>query len=384
MPLLIKLRLNSLFSLHLPFLLVLLLSACGGGSGIGKHMSSDIGRGMSALKTVTFSAVGSYKTALHYYESGDIMLARSAAIRTDAKRPDYPDAQKLLKEKIEPARLQLLRHYRRMAEKEEQRGALYRAKEFYLKTATVWIGDDSMLQQAARIDLILRQKRIDQLSEQRRKEDAQLLDALNRYSPPRGLDPKDQPMAREEERIQDLVLTRGRNAWRAAKRELHEGHPEIAYVEAESYLRLRPGSHNGPLLMREVKEALPKGLRIPQESRQQRSKASASPQQVTADQINQLMQQDKWIQAYSYALIYRREGGDEADALLQSINKTLKKQAEVAFRAGQMAFQSEQLDKAVEEWGKAAELQPDNRDYTDSLRRAQELQERFRILQSNG
>ena len=358
-------------------MLALLLSACGTSSDMGKHMRS----GMSALKTASFGVVGSYKAALHYYERGDIMLARSAAIRTDAKRPDYPDAQKLLKQKIEPARLQLLRHYRRMAEQEEKRGAFYRAKEFYLKTAAVWVGDDLMLREAERIDLILRQKRLNQLTEQRRKEDDQLLDALNRYDPPKGLDPKDQPIARELERMQDFVMTRGRNAWRAAKRELHEDHPEIAYVEAESYLRLRPGSRNGPLLMQEVKDALPKGLRIPRESRQQRSKASAAPQHVTADQINQLMQQEKWLQAYEYAMIYRRAGGDEADNLLQTINKILKKQAEAAFRTGQAAFQAEQLDKAVEQWSLAAKLQPDNRDYADSLHRAQELQERFRILQ---
>ena len=354
-------------------LLVLLLSACGAGSGISKRVDG--------LKSVTFNVVGSYKAALNYYERGDIMLARSAAIRTDAKRPDYPDAQKLLRKNIEPARLRLLRHYKRMAEREEQRGALYRAKEFYLKTAAVWVGDDVMLREVARVDLILRQRRLNQLAEQRRKEDNQLLDALNRYDPPKGLDPKDQPIARELERMQDFVMTRGRNAWRAAKRELHEGHPEIAYVEAESYLRLRPGARNGPLLMQEVKEALPKGLRIPRESRRQRSKPSTAPQHVTTDQINQLMQQEHWIRAYEYAMIYRREGGDEADKLLQTINKTLKKQAEMAFRAGQAAFQAEQLDKAVEQWGLAAELQPDNRDYTDSLRRAQELQERFKILQ---
>jgi len=353
--------------LLLPVLLVLLLPACGS----------------SGIRTPYISAIGGYKTALHYYERGEVMLARRAAVKTDPSRPDYPQSQKLLKEKIDPARLRLLRHYRKAAEKAEQQGVLYRAKELYLKTASVWIGDDRMLKQAARIDLILRQKRLDQLAKQRRKEDAQLLDALNRYSPPKGLDPKDQPIAREEERIQDLVLTRGRNAWRAAKREVHEGHPEIAYVEAESYLRLRPGSRNGPLLMQEVKEALPKGLRIPRERRQSPAVAAA-PQHATAEQITQLMQQGKWIQAHAYAMIYRREGGDEADKLLQSINKTLKKQAEVAFRAGQLAFQGEQLDKAVKEWGRAAELQPDNRDYTDSLRRAQELQERFRILQGRG
>jgi len=350
----------------LPIMLALLLPACGGGS---------------SLKAPTFKVVGSYASALHYYESGEIMLARSAALRTNDSRPDYQQAQALFREKIEPARLRLLRHYRKAAEKAEQQGVLYRAKDLYLKTASVWIGDDKMLQEAARIDLILRQRRLNQVIVQRRKEDVQLLDTLNRYGVPRGLDPKDPPIVRELNRAEVLVETRGRNAWRAAKRELREGHPEIAYVEAESYLRLRPGSRTGPLLMQEVKDALPKGLRIPVESRRE-SGVAAMPQHITVDQIGQLMQQDKWLQAYKYAMIYRRNGGDEADDLLQSINKTLKKQAEAAFRAGQLAFQSEQLDKAVEEWGRASELQPDNRDYSDSLRRAQELQERFKILQS--
>ena len=348
-------------------LLAMLLSACGG----------------SNFKAPTFSAVGSYKTALHYYEKGEIMLARSAAFRTNASRPDYPQTKKLLRQKIEPARLRLLRHYRKAAERAEAQGVLHQAKELYLKTASVWIGDDKMLREAARIDLIMRQRRLDQLIVQRRKEDAQLLDTLNRYSIPKGLHPRDAPMVRELTRAEELVQTRGRNAWRAAKRELYEDHPEIAYVEAESNLRLRPGSRSGPLLMNEVKAALPKGLRIPRESRKGYA-STAAPKHATAEQVTQLMQQGKWLQAYEYAMIYRRQGGDEADKLLQDINKTLKKQAEAAFRSGQLAFQGEQLDKAVEEWTRAAELQPDNRDYTDSLRRAQELQERFRILQSKG
>jgi len=348
----------------LPLLLAMLLSACGG----------------TNFKAPTFSAVGSYKSALHYYEKGEIMLARSAALRTKTSRPDYPQAKKLLRQKIEPARLRLLRHYRRAAEKAERQGKLYLAKDLYLKTASVWIGDDKMLREAARIDLIMRQRRLDQLIGQRRKEDAQLLDTLNRYTVPKGLHPRDAPIIRERTRAEDLVQTRGRNAWRAAKRELHEDHPEIAYIEAESNLRLRPGSRSGPLLMDEVKAALPKGLRIPRERRRSHGSRTA-PQHATAEQVMQLMQQGKWLQANEYALIYRREGGDEADKLLQNINKELKKQAEAAFRSGQLAFQAEHLDKAVKEWTRAAELQPDNRDYADSLRRAQELQERFRILQ---
>ncbi|MDQ6986553.1 MAG: hypothetical protein Q9M25_01970 [Mariprofundaceae bacterium] len=349
--------------LALLVLVLLLIPACG-----------------AKIKTPAFLVAGSYESALRYFNNGEIMKARSSALRTDASRPDYQQAQTLLKKKIEPARLRLLRHYRRAAQKAEKRGVLYRAKELYLKTASLWLGDNLMQKNVARIDLIIRQRRINHLIVQRRKEDKQLLDALNRYNPPKGLNPKDKSYARERERLQNRLLARGRNAWRAAKRELREDHAEVAYVEAESYMRLRPGSRRAPLLMQQVREALPKKLRIPRRDKR-RSSPSIVPKSASAGDIKQLMQQQKWRQAYEYATIYRREGGENADALLQTINKVLKKQAEAAFKAGQLAFRNERLDKAVEYWKIAAELQPDNRDYNDSLRRARELQERFRILQ---
>ena len=363
---------DSSFRLFLPLLLITLLSSCASGS-----IKS------SAMKII--SAVSSYKSALHYYEAGDIMLARRAAMRTDASRPDYQQAQDLLKKKIEPARRRLLRHYRLAAVKAERRGTLYIAKQNYLKAAELSIGGTRMQRNADRVDLVLRQKRIDRLSKQRRKEDDQLLDTLRRYSPPSGLNPRDKPFIRELDRAQDLVLARGRTAWNAAKRELREGHPEVAYVEAESYMHLRPGSRRGPLLMQEVKEALPKGLRLPNKARSGRGRTSEAPTKtVNAEQIRKLMQEGKWLEARDYAMLYRRDGGDDAEVLLRDIDKNLKKQAEAAFRVGQVAFQNEQLDKAVKAWSRATELQPDNRDYSDSLRRASELQESFRILQGKG
>ncbi|MDQ6965523.1 MAG: hypothetical protein Q9M23_01200 [Mariprofundaceae bacterium] len=366
-----SLRLRILLPILLAPILAFGLSSCGG-------------KGLSHIKAQAMSAVSSYKSARYYYESGDIMLARRAALRTDEKRPDYALAQQLLKDKIEPARLKLMRHYRREAIRAEKRGRLYLAKEFYIKTAAVWVGDDKMRKEVERIDLILRQKRLNHLSEVRRKEDAQLLANINRYNPPRGLDPEDPTYIRELDRAQDMVLTRGRNAWNAAKRELHEGHPEVAYIETESYQRLRPGSRRGELLMQDVREAMPKGLRAPNATRSARAARktqSTRPESITAEHIQALINQGEWIEAHDKVIIYRRNGGDDADALMQSLDKTMKKMAEAAFMEGQQAFQSEQLDKAVAAWSKAAHLQPDNQDYTDSLRRATELQERFRILQ---
>jgi tetratricopeptide (TPR) repeat protein len=363
------------YRLLLPILLALLLTACASG-----------GMKSSAMKMFV-SAISGYKLALHYYESGDIMLARTAAVNTPPSRPDYQQTQALLKKKIEPARLRLLHHYRLAAEKAEKQGVMYIALEDYRKAADLSVNDDRMQKDAERIDLVVRQRRLDQLSRQRRMEDEQLLDTLERYTPPNGLDPKDGPFERELERAQDRVLARGRNAWNAAKRELHEGNPEVAYVEAESYQRLRPGSDRGTMLMQEVREALPKSLHIPPmpgllNHRNGKTSGMGQPVNVTSEQIHHLMDGGKWIQAREYAIIYRRNGGDDADALLEIIDKALKKQAELAFRRGQVAFQNEQLDKAVEAWSQAVELQPENSDYADSLRRAQELQESFRVLQS--
>lgn len=373
----LRTSLDAPYRLLLPILLALILPACASG-----------GMKSSAME-VFVSAISGYKLALHYYESGDIMLARTAAINTPSTRPDYQQARALLRKKIEPARLRLLRHYRLSAIRAERRGVLYIALEGYRKAAELSVNDHRMQKNAERIDLVLRQKRLDRLIKQRRLEDEQLLDTLERYTPPRGLNPKDKPFERELERAQDRVLAGGRNAWNAAKRELHEGNPEVAYVEAESYQRLRPGSRRGTMLMQEVREAMPKGLHIPSMPRSLSHRTGtaagrAQPTNVTSEKIHTLMDGGKWIQARDYAIIYRRNGGDDADSLLQTIDKTLKKQAEAAFRRGQVAFQSEQLDKAVAAWSKAVELQPDNNDYVDSLRRAQELQESFRVLQSKG
>jgi len=363
-----------LLPLLLAALLPVVLTACGGAS-------------LSSIQEQAMSAVSSYKSALYYYEKGDVMLARRAALRTDKNRPDYDKTRQLLREKIEPARLKLLRHFRSAAIRAERQGKLYLAKNLYQKTADVWIGDDKMKKEVERIDLILRQKRLNDLAAERRREDAQLLETQNRYDPPRGLDPNDAPYARELERAQDRIQARARAAWNAAKRELHENHPEVAYVEAESYQRLRPGSRRGKLLMQDVMEAMPGSLKIPGErGGRNRSPAStdrAAGKKVSAEEIRQLMAAGKWIEAHESAMIFRRNGGDEADDLLQSIDKARKKQAEAAFRRGQLAFQNEQLDKAVEAWSQAVLLQPENRDYNDSLRRATELQERFRILQSS-
>ncbi len=362
------------YRLLLPVLLLLILPACAG-NGIKT----------SAIKMFA-SAVSGYKLALHYYQSGDIMLARTAAINTPPSRLDYPETHALFKNKIEPARLRLLKHYRLAAVRDERRGALYLAVENYRKAAEFSLNDKRLLKDAARVDLVMRQRRLNQLSKERRLEDRQLLRTLDHYNPPRGLNPRDKPFRRELERAQDRVLARGRNAWNAAKRELHEGHPEVAYVEAESYQRLRPDSRRGAMLMQEVRQALPKGLHIPsmRGAIHHKGRATAQRAPVTSKEIGLLMQQGKWIQAREYAIIYRRNGGDDADALLHVINKIMKKQAEAAFRKGQAAFKNEQLDKAVKAWSQAVELQPDNKDYADSLRRARELQESFRILQNKG
>jgi len=326
--------------------------------------------------------LSSYEAALRAYQSGDIMKAREIVLRMDRSRPDYADARKLLDRKIEPARKRLLRHYTAAARRAEQAGQWYRARDLYAQAASFSTRPKALRDRVRRMDLRMRQIRLDRLIAIRRQDDAHLLSLLDRFEVPKGLSPRDEPFQRAREAIEDRILDRARAAWLAAKRELREGYPEVAYVEAESFRRLRPDAGRGKSLMAEVRKALPKGLKIPpiKISGQKPVRNVRPPKTVTAKAIKQLMRKGDWLQARRYALIYRREEGKGADRYLAVIEKKMKEEAAQAFKAGRIAFRLEKLDKAVEHWKRAVALQPHNAEYVQSLQRALQLQERLRIL----
>jgi len=275
----------------------------------------------------------------------------------------------------------LLRHYAAAARRAEQAGQWYRAKALYAQAAGFSTRPGKLREKARAMDVRMRQIRMDRLIAIRRKDDARLLALLDRFDVPKGLSPKDAPFRRAREAAEDRVLARARAAWLAAKRELREGYPEVAYVEAESFRRLRPDAEQGKRLLRDIRKALPRGVRIPPvRTTRQPVHRVKPPLTVTAKDIQALIRRGDWIKARRYALIYRREGGKGAERYLAVIEKRMKTEAAQAFKAGSIAFRLEKLDKAVEHWKRAVALAPRNDEYVQSLNRALQLQERLRIL----
>jgi len=355
-------------------LIVLLLSGCGG------LLTKEGGT------TTKLSFLNTYEAALGDYKQGRIMTARSRILAMDKKREDYSQAVKLLKRKVEPARLRLLRHYNTNAKRAERSGRWSKAMELYQQAADHSTKPASLSKKRDLMEIKMRQARMDSLLAQRRSEDSALLAWPEAYEPPRGVPAKDGIFSRSREHAQDMIEDRGNLAYREARRYIKE-QPEIAYIEAESYLRLIPDSDRGKRLMAEVKSSIPKGLRIASvkvtsSKRGKLSKRLKLPVSVTLEQVKALIAKAEWIKARKFALVYRREGGKDAERLLKQIRTSTEKQAASLFSRGRLEFRKENLNAAVRYWEKAAELVPENGEYEDALRRARQLQERLQVLKS--
>jgi len=335
-----------------------------------------------SLKTQTTGFLYGYKSVLRDYKAGRIMEARNTVLHMDKSRPDYADARALLRKRIEPARLRLLRHYVGAANRAEKAGTWFRAKALYDQAASFSISNAALLKKAHGMDLRMRQIRMNKLIIQRRKEDALLLNSANQYDAPKGLSPNDEVFFRQRQRLGNRLRYRARSAYLAAKRAMREGFPEVAYVEIESFRRLRPDAVNGKILMKEIRKTLPGNLRIPPIDQPIAKTPPPASKHATAKVLQKLMNKGEWLKARRYAIVYRRKDGKGANRFLRTIKKNLDRKAAAAFKAGRIAFRLERLDQAVEHWRRAVELRPDNTEYTHSLNRALQLQERLRILRS--
>jgi len=335
------------------------------------------------VKTQALGFLYGYDSALRDYKAGRIMEARNTVLHMDKSRPDYADARTLLKKKINPARLHLLKHYVHAAKHAEKAGTWFRAKALYEQAASFSISNAALLKKARLLDLRMRQIRIDRLITRRRKTDSQLLNSLNQLHAPKGLSPEDEPFSRQRQRLENQMMYRARRAWLAARRELREGYPEVAYIEIESFRRLRPDVNKGKTLMPDIRKALPKGLIIPSAGHFVHIMKDAIEEKiVTADAVRALIGRGEWLKAKRYAIAYQHKGGEHADRFLKTIEKNMDEKAAAAFKAGRVAFRMEHLDKAVGYWRQAAALRPGNAEYRRSLNRTLQLQERLRILRS--
>lgn len=351
------------------------------------------GNGVKIFKASSFGFLNNYDMALKDFEAGKVMEARARVLAIDPKREDYKQAQKLLKNKIDPSRLRLLRYYKAKGQKAEAAKAWGKATDLYLQAAEFSLKPSIFIGYSKAMDMKMRQARLDDLLEKRRLEDAVWLKWLDAYEPPQGIKPKDVAYTRMREYMQDSMEERAQHMYREAKRYLRKDMAGVAYIEIESYLRLMPDSELGGNLMEQVRLEMPKGLVIakpkskkPEPStkkvRQSVSRKSAVPNKASKKNVQTLLAKGDWLAAKQAVLVYRRHGGEGADKFLERIEIGMERKAVALFAQGSQAFRQEHIDQAVKLWDEAVSLRPENTEYVNALRRAMQLQERLHLLRS--
>lgn len=338
----------------------------------------------------TFNILDPYAVIQHDFKRGRIMRARARALIMEKSNPDYDKVQKLLNNKIEPARRRVFVHFLRTAKRLEQNKLWFDAMWAYDQAMAVTIKPEVMKQKRDEMEQQLRQLRFESLLTTRRKEDSDLFVYASAYDAPKGISPTDEIYTAMRERYQDQLEERERDAFRAARRYLRKKQPEIAYIEIESFLRLHPDSIKGGKMLEAIQREMPDFIKIPPLSTGTTTAATTpviikrtnAKQQVTAGQIRDALKTGNLIEARQLAHIYQRNGGKGADALVDESEKLARETAAKKFTAGSRAFRNEQLDKAIGFWREAAALAPDEAEYAESLRRGLQLQERLKLLQS--
>jgi len=319
------------------------------------------------------------------FEHGRIMRARARVLAMGSEHQDYVKAHQFLEQTIEPARRRVFVHYLRAAKKHEQQKNWSAAMWAYDHAKAVTIKPARMETKRGVMELNMRQLRFDKFLEQRRKEDARLLNDASMYAAPTGVDPNDEVYARLRKQYDDGLDNRARLAFREAKRFLRKKLPEIAYVEIESYMRLQPGTAQGRKMLAAIRDKLPSVLSI-SVLLKTATKQIVSAQRVVMDKhvtaklIAVAMQSDDLIKARQLAQIYRRHNGKGAEALWIKLQTAMDVKAARLFAQGSAAFGKEDLHQAIAYWRGSAALRPDKSEYYEALRRARQLQERLSLL----
>lgn len=379
-------------------LCILLLAGCAtNGQGESKAYSELMKKSSAVL-----GFMSSYASVENDFEHGRIMKARSRVLVMEKSHQDYAKAHKLLREKIEPARRRLFVYYLRKAKRAEEKKLWSEAMSAYKQAKDITIKPEIMENKRLEMEYNLRQLRLNVLLRLRRTEDYTLLANPNIYEPPQGASPEDKVFYRKQKQYEDDLDGRAARAYREAKRYFRKNMPEIAYVDIESYLRLQPDSDRGKKLLKEIRDAMPRQLTIPPVdgtsttppvqkigkkkavkkavAKKKPVKRVIVPGLISAEQIQHIMQRGDLLRAKKYAHAYRREGGASAIKLLAEIQMKIEERASDLFAKGGSAFRQEHLDRAIQHWGEAVSLMPEEAEYVEALRRAHQLKERLALL----
>ncbi len=339
---------------------------------------------------VSVGFLSPYDAAVAEYKQGKMMEARTRLRSISKDHEDYKKARSFLKRQVEPARLKLLRYYARKGKKEEKQGHWAQASEAYATAASLSIKPKALLDYKKKADLQVRILRASTLYQKRKEVDETWLQWSGDYLPPKGLLGDDEAFVAARDNI-----TASMNLWMLKTWELAEKYktmdmPELAWVYADSYLRLDPDSKNARDLRNAMATAMPRGFKPAKSVGKSTPRVSKSlkstPQgksEASIAHVKQLMAQQRWAEAKREAQTLRIQGDTKADKLLESIQEKIAELAEKAYLDGNLAFRLERIDKAVEFWAEAVRWMPHEQIYLDSLRRGEQIQERLSALKSD-
>ncbi len=351
-------------------LFVVLLSACAAKGG------NDL--------RVSLGLVSAFEAAQTEFQQGLVMEARQRLLTIPENSEDYAAAQAFLKDKVEPARLKLLRYYARKGKAEEKKKNWAKAEEAYRMAAELSRQPKALLTYQRNMNLKVRQLRFDTLYTQLKQENTAWLKRESAYTPPKGLFGDDEVFRVASSNLEQELKQHADKMWTLAGIFEKKDMPELAWLYADSYLRLVPGDKKAQDLKNAMATALPKGLQL-SKSKPSVAKAKvikATKKEVSVLDVDELIQQGDWLEAKFKAQQLRKQGDDEADALLEKIDTNISAIAEKAYQDGNLAFRNEKIGDAVRFWQRAVDLKPNEQTYVDSLRRGKQIQERLDALKT--
>ena len=352
------------------FLLLFFFTGCAGKSG------NDL--------RVSLGFTSAYKAAQTEFHQGLIMESRERLLGIKKDDEEYTDAQVFLKQKVEPARLKLLRYYARKGKAEEAKKEWAKAEESYRMAVELSQQPEALIRYEKAMNLKARQLRLDSLYVQRKKEDQAWSDWQNNYTPPQGLMGDDESFVLARQNLDESLEERLSLTKKTANFYEKNDMPELAWLYADSYLRLSPGDKKSQDLKNAMATAVPKGFVLPREAKkaEQVKIVKADEKEVTGKEVKALIKKGKWSEAKQKALVLRQQGNPDADKLLKQIDTETSELAEAAYQNGNLAFRSEKINGAVKFWQRAVDLKPDEQTYVDSLRRGKQIQERLDALKT--
>ena len=364
------------------------LSSCAGGGVSLLQKSEEEPKPAKVIDT-------GYTQIVHDFEAGKVMEAFALAQAVATSDEDYEKVQIFLKKRLNPARIRLLRHYKRAAKKAERHHEWDKALSFYQQTAEFSAKPEVFLPNIHKMEKKTAQLRFDVLLKQRRLEDVAWLRGKDAYRSPKGVAKDDKVFAELLKKHHKMLLQRAQDAYDDANKYFKKGDIDAAYVFIESHLRLLQESSDGDALLKDIQKSWPKWLVIPADdvkkvrtvkkvtsSKKKESRVKKALKVPSQKEILLLLQQKRWLDAQDAAVLYQQHHGEGAEQLLQDVEAQRKQAAVNNFHQGNISFSHEHIDQAVKFWDRAVDLDPENSEYVDALRRAMVLQERLHLLRN--